>query len=454
MTASIASKELAGWGNHPRVACDVVRPETIAALRRTVAAGSAGAPLIARGLGRSYGDPAVSDRGQVVDCTRLDRYLDFDPETGVLTCEAGVTLEMILRDFGPRGFLPAITPGTKFVTIGGCIANDVHGKAHHVDGCFSRCTESFRILLANGEHVHASPTENADLYWANFGGMGLLGIITDATIRLRKVTTTWFRQKAVSVPNLDAMLDAIDQSQDVPYSVAWVDSFATGAGMGRGVLTTGDHASVEELPPSQQRAPLSIAPRSPLVLPVEMPTGALNKATIRILNATIGQVQKRSPEIVSYEKFFYPLDFIGEWNRGYGAKGFTQYQFVVPTQDGHANIRELLSRISRGGQLPFLNILKRFGEEHPETMLSFPMEGYTYAIDFPVRDGLAELLAELDQCVLNMGGRIYLGKDAFLARSTFEAMYPRLDEWRAVKRRVDPHNVFSSNLSRRLGLSG
>ncbi len=441
---------LAGWGNYPQVTCEVEQASDLASLKRHTFARP---QTIARGLGRSYGDAALCDRGTVVALAGHDAYHAFDESTGTLTCDAGVSLEQILHDFGPRGFLPMVTPGTKFVTIGGCIANDVHGKAHHADGCFSQCTESFRILLANGDVVQASPTENADLYWANFGGMGLLGTITDATIRLRKVETTYFRQTAVQVDDLDALLDAIDAHHHLPYSVAWVDSLATGRHLGRGVLTVGDHASLDDLDGAKRRNPLAISAPSPLVLPFEMPSAALNGTTIRMLNAVLDQVQKRGAPIAHYEKFFYPLDFVGEWNRGYGPRGFTQYQFVVPLENGRAHIRQLLETIASSGQSPFLNVLKRFGPERPETMLSFPFEGYTFAIDFPVRTGLAELLTRLDEDVLRMGGRIYLGKDAFLERSSFERMYPRLDDWRAVKERFDPQSRFTSTLGRRLGLS-
>lgn len=453
-TTPTLSATLAGWGNHPRVDCTVVRPERLSELRAAVT-GALGddARRIARGLGRSYGDPAVSDQGVVLDCTRLDRYRDFDPETGRLVCEAGVTLEDILRDFAPRGFLPMITPGTKFVTVGGCIANDIHGKAHHVDGCFSQCTESFRVLLANGEVVNASPDEHADLYWATFGGMGLLGVIVEATIRLRPVASTYFRQRAESVGNLDEMLECLDANNHVPYSVAWVDSLATGTQLGRGVVTMGDHAEPGDLDGRRASDPLAVSDPSPLVVPFEVPSAALNTGTVRMLNLVLDQVQKRAGAIAHYEKFFYPLDFVGEWNRGYGPRGFTQYQFVVPMARSRENLRELLTTIAQSGQSPFLNVLKRFGAERPETQLSFPFEGYTFAIDFPIRDGLAELLAALDARVLEMGGRIYLGKDAFLSRDAFEAMYPRLDAWKAVKATYDPESVFSSNLGRRLGLS-
>lgn len=441
---------LSGWGLYPRVDCDLVRPSSLSDVRALY---DNGATVVPRGLGRSYADQAINAGGCVADLTGLDRYRDFDPATGRLTCEAGVSLEKILDDFAPRGFMPMITPGTKFVTIGGCIANDIHGKAHHADGCFSRCTESFRITLANGETVNASPDENADLYWANFGGLGLLGVITEATIRLRKVETTYFDQTAVECEDLDAMLDALDEYNHLPYSVAWVDSLATGAKLGRGVLTVGDHLKAADLPAKYKKEPLRVSPPSPIAVPFPLPSATLNTATIRLANVVLDQVQKHGAAVAHYEKFFYPLDAIGDWNLGYGARGFTQYQFVIPMKDGRKNIRELMETIATCGQAPFLNVLKRFGPERPETQLSFPFEGYTFAIDFPVRDGLPEVLRKLDERVLQMGGRIYLGKDAFLGRDMFEQMYPKLAEWKAVKAKYDPDGKLSSNIGRRLGLS-
>ena len=435
-------KVLAGWGNYPRQRCDVHTP-----LRRGKVAELLHESVIARGLGRSYGDAALHDR--VIDCTRLDRYVEFNEATGILACESGVSLEQIITDFAPRGWFPMITPGTKFVTVGGCIANDVHGKAHHVDGCFSQCVLSMEVLLANGDVVTASRDQHNDLFWASMGGMGLLGIVLQATLQLRKIETTFFRQTAVKVGDLDALLDALDQYDHLPYSVAWVDSLATGKHLGRGVLTVGDHASRSDL--QGIRDPLRITSPSPLVLPFEMPSGALNGVTVRILNGLLDFVQSHGAEIAHYEKFFYPLDFVGLWNRGYGPKGFTQYQFVIPLTDGRRRIREILERITTSGQAPFLNVLKKFGKERG--LISFPFEGYTFAIDFPVRDGLAELLRELDAMVLDAGGRVYLGKDAFMDATTFKAMYPKLPQWREAKAKYDPNTMFESALSKRVGLS-
>lgn len=447
-----SKRPLSGWGGYPLVPSRVKATSSPRALRNAVeAAAKNSSQLTLRGLGRSYADQAIDAHATVLDLTPMDRYLSFDENSGLLRCEAGTSLETILNDFVPRGFLPMITPGTKFVTIGGCIANDVHGKAHHADGCFSECTESFRILLASGEVVEASREKNSELFWANFGGLGLLGIILDATIKLRRVETAYFRQRAIAAKNLDELLDAIDAHNDLPYSVAWIDSLADGPNLGRGVLTVGEAASSSDLKPGQD--PLKVSRPSPLSVPFNLPTAALNRLTISTLNTIIEQVQKNAGAIAHYEKFFYPLDFVGQWHRGYGKRGFCQYQFVIPDgKRARENLRRLMELISTSDQKPFLNVLKRLGPEHPNTSLSFPVEGYTFAIDFPITDGLPALIDHLDDVLVSMGGRIYLGKDAFLKPKHLTAMYPKIDAWRAVKRHYDPEQRFTSHLARRVGL--
>lgn len=443
----MARREIAGWGNYPRLECEVRAVDDAA----QIALDPRG--TIARGLGRSYGDPALVADGTVLDLTPMDRFLAFDEASARLTCEAGASLAQILAAFAPRGFFPAITPGTKHVTIGGCIANDVHGKAHHVDGCFSSCVDAFDLLLASGEVLKCTRDANADVFWATFGGLGLTGIVLRATLRLRPVETTYFRQEAIVVADLAELLDAFEASDArSPYSVAWIDPLATGARLGRGVLTVGDHARLDDLPPRLRRAPRRVAPGALATVPFELPNASLNPLTLRALNAVIGSVQAHGAAIAHYEKFFYPLDAIGEWNRGYGARGFTQYQFVIPLDDGERRMRAILERIARSGELPFLNVLKKFGRQG-EGHLSFPFEGYTFAIDFPITASLGALCAELDRMVIDAGGRVYLGKDAFLDAASLPAMYPRLDEWRAIKARVDPRGVFRSHLSDRVGLT-
>jgi len=410
------------------------------------------AGTISRGLGRSYGDCAINAGGQVLRTTSMDRFLSFDAETGVLVCEAGASLESIIAVFAPRGWFPMITPGTKFVTVGGCIANDIHGKAHHAQGCFVTCVDSMTVLLASGDVVTASRTENADLFWASFGGMGLLGVILTATIRLRKIETTYFHQKSIKARNLDEMMAALAENDHTfPYSVATLDVFGSGANLGRGVLTVGDHVTRSQLPPNLAAAPLAVSGPPKITVPFELPDFTLNPLTMRIVNAVIQQIQASAAPIGHYESFFYPLDKIAEWNRGYGKRGFTQYQFVIPFADGEKQMRKILGVILSSGQLPFLNVLKRLGKESGGT-LSFPREGWTFAIDFPIREQTKALTQRLDAMVIEAGGRIYLGKDSFTSAEDFRTMYPEVDQWLAVKAKYDPENVFTSNLGRRVGL--
>jgi FAD/FMN-containing dehydrogenase len=370
-----------------------------------------------------------------------------------LSCEAGVTLEQIIRDFTPGGWFPMITPGTKFVTVGGCIANDVHGKAHHAQGCFSACVEAMTVLLASGEVVRASREENADLYWGTFGGMGLLGVVLTARVRLRRIETTYFRQKSIRVGDLEAMLAALEEyDRTFSYSVATLDVTATGPQLGRGVVTVGEHAARAELPARFAADPLRVSGPPKLTVPFELPEVVLNPLSIRVVNAYIQRTLRRAPAFGHYEGFFYPLDMIGHWNRGYGRRGFAQYQFVIPFADGLRRMREILGAILSAGELPFLNVLKRLGKESGG-LLSFPREGYTLAIDFPIREQTVALLRRLDGMVLDAGGRVYLGKDSYLEAATFRAMYPAIDRWLAVKAKYDPHGVFTSDLARRLGLA-
>ena len=447
--------QLSGWGRYPRSSARVVLPEAANQLARIV---DSQPTMIARGLGRSYADQALNRGGCIAQCTRLDRYLEFrrveaaknSPAYGRLRCEAGTSLSQILRDFAPRGYLPLITPGTKFVTVGGCIANDVHGKGHHIDGSFSRSVESFRILLADGRVLDVSRERHPELFWANFGGLGLLGIIVDATLRLRCVETTWFRQHAIVVEHLDELLDAFETHDATPYAVAWIDPLARGDRLGRGVLTIGDHANCAELPAKLKSRRLQVSGPPRFSVPLDVPASALNPWTAKILNRVLHAVQSHGRPYAHYEKFFYPLDAIGDWNRGYGPAGFTQYQFVIPAADGRKVMRSILQRIAASGQMPFLNVLKKLGAE--EGMLSFPMHGYTFAIDFPIQPSLPDFLQVLDDMVIDAGGRVYLGKDAFLRPESLARMYPQLERWKSVKHAFDPQCRFVSDLGRRLDL--
>ncbi len=323
---------LAGWGANVRSDCAYREPETPEQLTAMLDAQG----TIARGLGRSYGDAALNAGRFVLGTRMMNRFVAFDPESGVLTCEGGVSLGEIIRVFGPRGWFPMITPGTKFVTVGGCIANDIHGKAHHAQGSFSNCVESMTVLLANKEIVTASREENADLFWASFGGMGLLGVVLSATIRLRRIETTYFRQSKIVAIGLEGMMDALDENDHTfPYSVATLDIMGTGTRLGGGVLVVGDHATRAELPEELAADPLRLsAPKPKIAVPFEMPERALNRASIALVNELILFIQRKPGAYAHYENFFYPLDMIGEWYRGYGQSGFTQYQFVIPFDEG------------------------------------------------------------------------------------------------------------------------
>jgi len=446
---SLHKKEkLSGWGNYPVSESYTVQVRDAGDVTNTLQQGS----LVPRGLGRSYADQAVNDNHYVGDCTKLNRFLAWDATTGILECEAGASLEDIITSFVPRGWLPMICPGTKFVTIGGAIANDIHGKAHHIDGSFVNCVLSFRILLADGRILTASRTENADLFWANFGGLGLLGVILTAPLQLRKIATTYFKQKSVVIKGLDHMLEALDQyDHEYNYSVAWIDAMARGTKMGSGVLTLGNAAKLAELPPKLSTDPLQLHKTSKLTVPFFLPSFTLNNFTVKVLNRVIAFVQNSPKEFIHYEKFFFPLDAINHWNRGYGKRGFVQYQFVIPEENGRKNLAEILDMIAQSGCTPFLNVFKRMGDG--QGLLSFPFKGYTLAIDFPVTNALFAFTPKLDAKVLDAGGRLYLGKDGLLNEGMFKAMYPQYTEWLAVKRKYDPEGKFDSNIGRRIGLT-
>ena len=449
MASAGTTTNLAGWGANFRADCLLTEPAAIS----DVAAVLDRRGTIARGLGRSYGDCAINANGQVIGTTNMDHLLAFDELTGVLTCEGGTSLGSIIETFARRGWFPMITPGTKFVTVAGCIANDIHGKAHHAQGCFSNCVESMTVLLASSEIVTASRSEHEDLFWTTFGGMGLLGLILTATIRLRRIETTYFHQKSIRAKNLEGMLAALDEhDQTFPYSVATLDVLATGAQLGRGVLTVGDHARLADLPPSLAGSPLRVSGPPLLTVPFDLPEFTLNSLSIRLVNAVIQRIQASAAPLGHYEAFFYPLDKIAQWNRGYGRRGFTQYQFVIPFENGLAQMRRILTAILSSGELPFLNVLKRLGKASGG-VLSFPREGYTFAIDFPIRKTTPALLRRLDAMVIDAGGRIYLGKDFYTDAATFRTMYPEIDGWLQTKARYDPDHVFTSNLGRRVGLA-
>lgn len=443
-------KSLSGWGNYPVADSYVIRPE------RNRQINIDDSPIIARGLGRSYGDAALNTDQTVVLMERLNRFLSFDEKSGILHAEAGITLEEILKVFVPRGWFLPVTPGTKYVTLGGCIATDVHGKNHHQDGSFGSHIVDMEILLANGSRQRCSPKQEPDLFWATVGGMGLTGVITEASLKLIPVESSYMIVQHHPAKNLDAILELLeDKSKDEKYSVAWIDCLSTGNDFGRSILMTGHHACREEIPPKIDNPLLFKAPKQ-TSMPFNFPSWALNPWNIKAFNTVFYKCQssKTLPFLTDYDRYFYPLDSIGNWNRLYGKKGFVQYQFVVPSKNSRDSLKSLMEELTRSKRASFLAVLKRFGEEG-QGDLSFPHEGYTLALDIPISDSLLfPFLDHLDEMVLKYNGRIYLAKDARLKPETFQIMYPRFAKWQGIKALYDPGNKFSSDLSRRLRMEG
>lgn len=445
--ATTDKMELSGWGRYPRRQVTVVCPQDI-----SEAVPPAEGPMIARGQGRSYGDAALASDGIVMLTERLDHFVSFDEQTGVVTAQAGTTLAEVIREFLPRGWFPAVVPGTKAVSLGGCVAFDIHGKNHHRDGAFGAHVKEIEIVLADRRRLRCSAETEANLFWSTVGGMGLTGLITEVALQLVPVESSYLVVQHHQARDLDASFEMLaDKGRDDEYTVAWLDCLAGGSKLGRSVLMRGHHARRGDLPVKLRARPYG-APHREYNLGRDFPAWVLNPAGIRVFNEFYYRLQsrRRRPFIADHDSFFFPLDRIGSWNRMYGKRGFLQYQCVLPSAEAYSGLRALLAALAASGQSSFLSVLKRFGPEG-RGLLSFPIEGYTLTLDLPVngRD-LFVFLDRLDAIVLKHGGRVYLAKDARLKPESFRAMYPRLDEWSAVKREVDPENCFSSDLSRRL----
>ena len=438
---------LSGWGRYPRLDCRLVRPpdgdDALAALC------TQGLSLIARGQGRAYGDAALN-AAFTLDMRARNRMLAFDPETGVLAAEAGVTLAEVIDTFLPRGWFPAITPGTRFVTLGGAIAADVHGKNHHKDGAFSSCVDWIELLGPNGTIRRLVPADAA--FGWTCGGMGLTGVILRAAIRLRPVESGWIRQRAIPAPGLATALDLLEGAQDTTYSVAWIDCLASGAALGRSIVMLGEHAPRDGLGPREAADPYVRRRKAAKTVPFDFPAIALNSLSVRAFNELYYSLGawNAGEGLIDFNSYFYPLDALLEWNRIYGRRGFAQFQCVLPLAASPAGLTLLLRTIAKAGQGSFLAVLKRMGAQ--DSRFSFPMEGYTLALDFPIRDGTARLFTELERIVVDHGGRFYLAKDAFLTPETLRAADPRTSDFIAMRGASGANGRFASALSERLVL--
>jgi decaprenylphospho-beta-D-ribofuranose 2-oxidase len=443
---------LHGWGRTAPTPAVLTPVHDDAEVRAAVAAaGSRG--VVARGLARSYGDAAQNAGGAVLDMTAADRVLSFDADTGLVEVEAGVSLDELMNRFVPQGFFVPVTPGTRLVTVGGAIGADIHGKNHHVAGSFSQHVRWLDLLTADGEVRRVSPEQDPDLFWATAGGMGLTGVILRAQVQMKRIESSRCLVDTDRTPDLDSLMTLLSETDHLyEYSVAWIDTLAKGRRMGRSVVTRGRFATLDELPPKRRSDPLKYHGSIKLGVPDVFPPGLLNLATVAAFNEVWYRKapKRKRDQLQSIPTFFHPLDAVGGWNRIYGPRGFVQYQVTVPFGQEEA-MREILDRLSSFGTASFLAVLKRFGPGNPG-MLSYPSPGWTLALDIPVMKGLAGLLDSLDEVVIAAEGRTYLAKDSRVRPETFARMYPRLEEFRAVRARVDPDGVFTSDLARRLSL--
>ena len=430
---------LLSWGMYPRIKNTVFKYDKEETLKQVI---SEYDDLIPYGNGRSYGDSALSTN--IINVRPKDYFIDFDEESGLLHVQAGVLLSEILESYVPRGWFLKVTPGTKLITVGGAIASDIHGKNHHVEGCFSECVEEFKIMLADGEVVTCSKEATPELFKATCGGMGLTGVILDAKIYLKKINSQYIDQITIKTKNLKETFEAFEEYKNKPYSVAWIDCLAKGDTIGKCLLMVGDF---------RDDGKLDYKKKSQLSIPFNFPSFALNNLSVRAFNwLYYGKAKDGvSKQRVDIDTFFYPLDAIGHWNRIYGKKGFTQYQFILPKETSYEGLEEILTAISKSGKGSFLAVLKLYGKAN-NNWLSFPIEGYSLALDFKIEKGLFELLDKLDEIVIKYEGRIYLTKDVRVSKETFEKGYPQIETFKQYRKENKMDTKFQSLQSKRVGI--
>ena len=441
-------EQISGWGRYPRHMTEIVKPRDVAEVGRS---NFTLPPHIARGNGRAYGDAAIGAIA-TVDCRALDRMKHFDRATGSLTVEAGVLLSDIIESFLPRGFFPPVVPGTKLVTVGGMIASDVHGKNHHRVGGFGGFLDALDLILPSNERMFCSTTENPELFNATIGGMGLTGTIVGACFQLQPVETGWVRQRTIVASDLDQAINALVSNEQTTYSVAWIDCLARGANLGRSLVYLGEHASRADLARLGPDLPLFPSRRSVRwSVPVDFPGLVLNRYSVAVFNELYfrhGARRAGEKFLIPWDQYFFPLDGIEEWNLIYGRHGFMQHQCVLPELNAHAVLGEILERVAARGAASFLTTLKKLSAG--TGLLSFPMPGYTLALDFAFSEGILEFLTEIDRLVIKAGGRLYLAKDARQSPSTFESGYPALGKFREIRKAIGADRSFRSFQSQRL----
>jgi FAD/FMN-containing dehydrogenase len=429
-TATPAAPEstFESWGRYPTYAATVKPMHWQGDFPNAIDGVHHGA--LAVGMGRSYGDVCLLKDGTLLQTTSMNRLLDFDPATGLLTAETGITLAQILDFAVPRGYFLPVTPGTKYVTLGGAIANDIHGKNHHVAGTFGCHVTQFELVRSDGSRLHCTPTENPDYFAATIGGMGLTGVMTWAQVRLKPIVSRMVDYQGIQFHGIDEFLALTQQSEHIEYTVSWVDVTSTGKNFCRGIFMQGDH--------SQVPAPLKVSGKPKLTFPIELPGFALNGATVGLFNTLFfnKQLKKRVTALQDYEPFFYPLDAVLKWNKMYGKRGLLQFQYAIPWEHAREGTVAILQEVAKSGLASFLAVLKAFGDVPSPGMMSFPKPGITLALDFPIKPGKSfELFDRLAIMTNEFGGRLYPAKDARMTAPQFQAFYP---QWEKFARFKDP----------------
>lgn len=437
------TKKIAGFNQYPQQNCHIFRPEKYHDLFNFQK------PIIARGCGKSYGDCALQKDANVLHTIRLNRFISFDKNSGILTAEAGTTLLEILNLIVPQGWFLPVVPGTQLVTLGGCVANDIHGKNHVLQGSLGKHILWLELITSKQEAIRCSPQENSDIFFATIGGLGLTGIISAISIQLMPITSDYMQVKNQPAANLEELLQLFTDDIVSPYQVAWLDGFATGKDLGRGIMMHAQHAESTLVPtPTRKRKA-----KNKLTVPFQCPSWLLNSKLLKFYNDFyFKQQSKKFNYLSSYVDFFFPLDHIEDWNKLYGKRGFVQYQFVVPQNIAYATTHKILAKLQQAKFNPNLCVVKKFGK-HEQGLLSFPQPGITVAMDIALKNpSLFKLLDELDNIVIENGGRVYLAKDARLSVTAFRRMYPNFLAWHQQKKMIDPQNQFVSSLSQRLEL--
>ena len=407
-------QKVTNWGNFPIVEKEMRSEDSFKKIKEFVLNHN---EVIARGNGRCYGDASLGEN--IFSSKKLNKFISFDRLNGVIECESGVLLSEVLEVSVPQGYFLYVTPGTKFISVGGAIASDVHGKNHHAEGCFSEYVIEFKLMIENGDIIVCSREENSDKFWATIGGMGLTGIVLSAKFKLKNIETAYIRQESIKAENLDEIFKLFEESESWTYTVAWIDCLQKGKNIGRSILMRGEHAHRHELTGKDSQNSLVLKKKFSPSVPFYFPNFVLNALTVKIFNFLYykKQAKKEVKNFIDYETFFYPLDAVNDWNRIYGKSGFIQYQMVIPKETGKEGMREILDTIANSGNGSFLAVLKLFGKNNPQAYNSFPTEGYTLALDFKVNSKLKKLVDQLDEIVQQFGGRIYLTKDS-MSRSS------------------------------------